>query len=343
MPDPNANLLAGGIIKCGALASLIGIGGIGKTRLALHLALHMLAGRDKWLGLDLKKPAGTVLFLSTENGCERWKTDLEKLREGFTQTEWADIENNLLMLALTPEEDGNLSLADETAIARLSRTVAETQPSLVILDPWADIIAGDENKNADVAATIQTWRQIVRLNSHDTATLIIHHARTGANNAAQAGDNFNAGNYGRGGKGLYSAVRAEIVLVAADKDDSTRLVLICGKANDAKKFETRGIIFNPDTFDYSIDSDFDVEDWRADVDGKRQPGTTLTIRDVVEAVTALCPNVGDETTTQKIHEKLKETDIVDIRTVRRWIGKAKKEQYLISPKKGFWRLGAKPL
>jgi hypothetical protein len=171
---------------------------------------------------------------------------------------------------------------------------------------------------------------------------IVHHARTGAANVGQAGDLFNAGNYGRGSKALYSRVRCEIQLAPADRDDPNRLVLACGKANDAPKFEPRCVVFNPETFEYSVDPDFDIDAWRNDVAGKRSGAAAVTIADVAEVVRENSTHPGDEVSMKTIVANLEDSG-AEPRTIKKWVKKAVDAGYLRNGKKrSLYRLGAKP-
>ena len=159
---------------------------------------------------------------------------------------------------------------------------------------------------------------------------------------AQAGDNYNAGNFGRGSKALFSKVRCELQLAPQDRDDPNRLVLACGKANNTEKFSTRGLIFNPETFAYSVDSAFDVDDWRADVAGTRKK-PAISISEVVSAVSEKISFSGSEITTKEIADLFSE-DGVSFRTIQRLIVNACELGYLRKGKKrSVWLLGNKPL
>lgn len=340
-PDPADILLGDGIIERGQFTSLVGVGGIGKTRLALWLTVCQITGRD-WCGIPTCGTPQTALILSTENGLRRWKGDLERMFRTLTEGARAAVYEHLRILALTPDEDGDLNLGNPTATERITATLRAIEPGLLVLDPFADLIAGDENKTADVVSSLATLRRVVRNGAPRAAVLVIHHSRTGAANIVQAGDNFSAGNFGRGSKALYSKVRAEIQLAPADRDDPSRLVLACGKANDAKKFATRGIIFDDDSFTYELDPSFDVEGWRADVDGKRRD-TVVSIEDVVEAVREVY-RPGEDVTAgawvQPLHSETGES----VRNLQRKAKEAVKLGYLARGKKrGTYRLGPKPL
>lgn len=341
-PDISANLLGDGILQKGEWTSLLGVGGLGKSRLALALCIAQLTGRD-WCGLKTGGLPEPILFLSTENGRQRWKTDLERMMAGLIDHEKATVEKNLRALAMTPEEDGDLNMGNEESRIRLGKTLKLFAPAIVVLDPFADMVDGDENKTQDIVNTLRALKGVLQKNAPSAAILIIHHARTGASNVAQAGDNYSAGNFGRGSKALYSRVRAEIQLAPADRDDSNRLVLACGKSNNGPKFLPRGIVFDPETFDYSVDTQFDVEAWRNDVSGQRGTGKTCTVADVVEAVREKY-SPGEEVTTGYVTEKVKEWTFAGAKTVQRRLVEARKAGYLrAGNKRGTWCLGAKAL
>lgn len=335
-------LLGDGYLERGELTSLVGVGGLGKTRLALRLALALILGRE-WCGLPTHGAPLRVALLSTENGLRRWKTDLSKMLAPLTPAERAVVNDHLRILALVPGEETDMNLGDPAAVARLIATLAEHKPGLVVLDPLADLIDGDENKTSDLVATLRTLAHVQAKGAPEAAVLIVHHARTGAANVAQAGDGFSAGNFARGSKALYSRVRCELQLAPGDRDDPSRLVLACGKSNNAAPFKTRGLIFNEESFDYMLDQDFDLDGWRADVNGKRTGGKSVTVADVVEVVRELAPMAGAEVTAGEIYRITSSRFGVENRTALKRLGEACGSQYLRNVRKGFYKLGAKPL
>lgn len=339
--DPSARLLGDGFLERGEWTSLVGIGGLGKTRLALWMALCQILSRP-WCGIPTNGAPQRWIILSTENGISRWREDLLRMTAAMTPTEVEAVDTHLLILALTPDEEGDLCLGNPDSVSRLKATLADSNPGVVVFDPFADLVDGDESKTADMVETLRKLRSVTRSSCPAAAILVIHHARTGSSNVVQAGDNFNAGNFGRGAKALYSRVRCELQLAPQDRDDPTRLVLACGKANNGPKFPTRGIVFNPDSFGYEVDPSFDVDAWRADVAGKRSE-RAVAIADVVDAVRELAVHPGDETTTKLVASTLEDTG-ASIRTIQRQLKTAVAQGYLRPGKKrGYWKLGGKPL
>lgn len=339
--DPNLCILGPGYVELGQWTSFIGIGGLGKTRLALWLALCQIVSRP-WCDLATNGKPQKWVILSTENGIRRWKGDLEKMLILFTLEQRAVIEEHLLILAMTQEETADMNLGNPETVARLQLTLITAAPGALILDPFADMVDGDENKAVDVIRTIHTLRRLILSSCPKAAVLIIHHARTGAMNVAQAGDNFNAGNFGRGSKSLYSSVRCEMQLSPQDRDNSDRFVLSCGKANDCPKFAARCVVFDPEKFSYSVDPNFDLDAWREDVAGKQRQ-VLLTISDIVSFIHEKCPLPGDETDTKTVMENFKSSGAAD-RTIQNHITKAIEAGFLRRGKKRWLiKMGSKPL
>jgi hypothetical protein len=339
--DPGAYLLGDGYLERGEWTSLVGLGGLGKTRLALWLAVCLITRRE-WLGLKPGSKPPRVAFLSSENGIRRWKRDLAKMNSTLRQDEVAAVEDKLRILALTPDAECDLRPSEGGGAARMIATLEAEEPDLVIFDPLADMIDGDESKTADMVGTLRSLREVHRLGCPEAALLIVHHARSGADNVAIAGDRYNAGAFGRGSKAFYSRVRCELQLAPGDKDNGNLLVLACGKANNTIPFTARGIVFDPETFTYSVDPNFDLEAWRSNVHGKRKE-TAVSVADVVNAVRELAPEIGAQTTRKAVCDHLKGSGC-SLRTVQDRIKTALKTGFLREGKTRYdIRLGTKPM
>lgn len=339
--DPSACLLGDGFVEKGEWTSLVGIGGIGKTRLALYFAICQIIGRE-FCGLTVGGSPQNISIFSTENGIRRWSNDASKMYAQLTDDQRALCEKHIFAQALTRDDDGDLCMGNPETVGRLEATLLDTKPGIVIFDPFADMVEGDENKTSDLVQTLRTLRSLTRAGCPSAAGIIIHHARTGALNVAQAGDNFNAGNFGRGSKALYSRVRCELQLAPQDRDDSNRLVLACGKANNTTKFSTRGIIFDPETFAYSVDPSFDVDEWRSDVSGNRRK-TSFSIKSAAEIIQENTTFSGQEISLKTILE-IAEKDAVSRATVCRVLKQGQEAGYFRKGKeRGCWMLGSKPI
>jgi hypothetical protein len=339
-PAEGCGFLEGHSLERGQLTSFVGIGGIGKSRLTLRLGIDQILGRT-WCGLRTKGPPARFLYLCTENGRRRWGDDLRKMTAGLSPEQRLLIDKHISILVIGGGETPSICLGDENARRRLQATLILKIPDVVVFDPFADMVAGDENKTNDMMETLRQLQFLMR-SAPNAAVLLVHHARTGTQNMVQAGDNFSSGNVGRGSKALYSKVRCEIQVHAASRDDSERLVVICGKSNDAPKFAPREVVMNPATFDYDLKEGFDIDAWRADVNGTRKE-TVLSLSDVYKVVKSLAPSLDDEVFMKEIMAKL-EGASVSQKTVRRRIKEGINAGYLRpGKKKGSCGLGSKPL
>lgn len=68
---------------------------------------------------------------------------------------------------------------------RLHKTLAALRPRLLVLDPFVRLHRIDENSAAEVSAVLAFLREVQR--AHDTAVLVVHHARKNAAGSAGQG------------------------------------------------------------------------------------------------------------------------------------------------------------
>ena len=120
----------------------------------------------------------------------------------------------------------------------------------------------------------------------------------------------------------------------AHPDDTSRLVLSCGKSNNCESFSTRGILFDSETYDYIIDPSFNVEEWREGLESGKE--TLCTINDVVEIVKS---GVHESA---KIYEQLMDLTGCSRATAFRRLKEACDQQILqASEPRGHYTLGNK--
>ena len=319
-PPPGQDLLGDGLLRRSELCLLAGQGGLGKSRLSLWLALCQITGRP-WCGLPTKGAPATWLFVGNENSVVRWKTDLRQMQKNFSADEWALIETKLRLVALVEPADGVMILSESAA--RLAATLAAHKPDVLVLDPWAAFIPGNENDTQDTRDALAYLFGILRQEAPTAAVLVVAHARTGRDQAKRAADCFDGGGFVRGSKVLFSTARAQLNLAPGDSDDAERLVLACGKTNNGERFETRGLLFDSETFAYGLDPDFNLTEWRAVVEGKSNT-PSLTMADLWRVVES------GECKTGKIADRLKQTHNASKRTVERLLSRAVDLGYLAS-------------
>lgn len=137
------------------VSGLSGDGGVGKTLLALQLAVATASGDLQWLGFDILHH-GRVLFLSAEDDrdevhirlagiCEAEGIDLHSLDQtlAFLHCAGRDV-------ILATEEKGRVKPTE--TFARLRKACEKVRPRLLILDPSANLFQVNEvNRNAAIA------------------------------------------------------------------------------------------------------------------------------------------------------------------------------------------------
>lgn len=182
-PAPREWLLES-LIPAGRVTSLLGVGGYGKTLLALQIALHISEGRDLF---GLKVKAGPVLGIF----CEDEEDELNRRLRAACGAEGISLGGVERLVAISRDGlDSYLCSFDHdriqlTAFYReLEATIAELKPALVILDTAADLFAGDFMSTPHV-------RQFLKIalgglcTRHGCAILLLAHPSA---SGAQSGD-----------------------------------------------------------------------------------------------------------------------------------------------------------
>ncbi len=318
------------------LALLLGPGGVGKSRLVLHLAIAQIL-RRKWIGFELHGPPRRWLIIGNENSARRYQSELRLMLRDLPPTERNLVAGHLFIQALVDDTADSLSLDDPLALKLWRATAAQVCADVLVVDPWEAVIpGGDCNDAVATRDGVRQLRAIFSPHSPRFTPLIVHHAREGAE-AARKAEGFDAGAFAKGSKTLRSMARFGVNVAPEDPDDGARVVLACGKMNNARKFTTRGAIMDESTHLYFSNPDFDVEAWRADVEGKRG-GKSCSVRDIVEAV-----REGNHVT-GKIVEAVGQSTGACERTIKSRIRDAVAGNYLApcSPR-GSYKLGSKKL
>jgi hypothetical protein len=329
---PGSHLLLPAYITLAELTAIVGQAGVGKTRLILWLAICQILQRD-WCGLVTGGDPANWLIMSDENSISRLKRDLTAMIANFTADERARLDDHLLLHAIVEEDDGNLWLGDPIIRSRLVATVQSANPGAVIFDPLANLAPEDPSKPAGMKDTIRLVSDILRRSAPRAARILVHHARPGRQNIL-GGVGFDSSAYASGGKSLVASARCQINVMPGSEEDPSKLVVSCGKINNCEPFKTRGVIFNGDTFTFSVDETFDLDQWRADVEGKTRT-SSCTTREVVLAV-----NQGWRKTAD-LAERLAETTSAKQRTIERAISRAVKANAIMTESHGVYMLGPK--
>jgi hypothetical protein len=86
---------------------------------------------------------------------------------------------------------------------------------------------------------------------------------------------YDAANFGKGSKALYSTARCVWNLAPGDESDNPPLLLVHAKSNDSPKEKPFAVRLDPETMTYNREEGFDLDAWQADLSarsrGRRGP------------------------------------------------------------------------
>lgn len=264
--DPADLLLANGYLVKGSPLTILGQGGLGKSRFTMQLAVCSILGRD-FLGWKTSGAEVKWLFLQTENGCRRLKNDLGKMMSGLSKSDLAKLDANLRLHTIEHDEDTFVSLGSDLSRERVQQTIKSFPSDVVVFDVLRDFGIGDLNNDADMAATCGAIGGVVRQGNPHRIPLIVHHATTGRAGIAKA-SGFDRASFARNSKVLLGWTRAQINLAPHGPDSNDVVIVTSGKANDFEEFKPFAVRLNPDSWQYEPAPDIDIEEWKESISGK---------------------------------------------------------------------------
>jgi RecA-family ATPase len=216
-------------IPRGDVSTLDGDGGLGKTMVAMQLAIAVRRGLTDWLGFEVADQ-GDVVFLSAEEPepeihrrayriSARGKFQLAEL-EGLHFWFPSDVGGSLLAV-----QSSRNTIEPTPTFRALADRINEIRPALVVVDNIAAIYGGDQNHRGMVRGFINLWRGLAH--SSGAAILLLNHPSLSGLTTGT----------GRGGSMDWrNAVRSALHLKPApDQADADRgvRVLECVKNNYA--------------------------------------------------------------------------------------------------------------
>jgi hypothetical protein len=266
----DADLIFGnGYLAKGSRTTLLGQGGIGKSRFAVQAMLCARAGLPF---LDWETDGDTLryLFLQTENGIRRLKHDLAHMRGIFTPAQWQHIQEGIFFHTLEGDTDGLMLLDRPDHFTRAQQAILQAEADVVVLDPLRDFHGQNLNDDAEMTSATRNAAQLVRAGGRgDRALLVLHHARTGRSGIAKA-IGFDRGDFGRNSKVLHGWTRAQINVAPGAPDHCDSLVIASGKNNDHREFTPFAVALDPDSMSYRVDDEFDMDGWKDALEGGKR-------------------------------------------------------------------------
>jgi len=296
-PDPNDILMLGEddqpLIERGSVAAIVGPPGCHKSRLAFQMAVSQVA-HVPWNGLKFMNEPLRWLFIGNENNMRRLQHDISKMTAPFPDKGYLD--ERLFFHVLNTPDDFNISLGTVAEGLRYKHLISEMMPDVIVVDPFEAMMqTGNSNDAAEVRESmLQLQRVANEVLDAKPVIILIHHARTGAENARQA-VGYDKANYVKGSKSFYSICRTVFNIAPGEAEGGGKIVLSCGKSNNSRGFSTRGLVLDETTSTFNIDPSFDLQAWKDDLEGKRSQ-KACSIADVLGAVAA------GKTKRQDIHE-----------------------------------------
>ena len=270
--DDGDIMLADRMLAEAEALALLGVGGLGKSRIVLQMAAAQIMGRP-FLKLTTHGKPRKWLVIQTENSNRRLQDDLNRLKQ-WCDKDWPLVEANLVIHTIEKEEDSLLQIEDLEAVARLEKLICEVNPDVVVWDPLKDTTWDDLNTDKVMANLLRTLCRLSRKLNPKRAVVIVHHAITGKSGAAKAAG-MDRASFGRNSKVLHSFCRAAINIVPAEEDDNRKLIFFCGKNNNGPEFKPFAAELGED-FIYRVDSDFDLEAWKDEMGIASKSGGGLT-------------------------------------------------------------------
>ena len=290
-----------GGLALGAVGAIFGQGGLGKSRLALNIVRNQVLDLP-FAGMLTASGPLKHLLMGSENSIHRLVDDVRHMTRDLSPEQVALLDGNVRLATLEQPDDTSVSLSSPDNLERWQQTLQSWPPDMLWVDPWGDVLDGDANSDDDARTTIAGLRRLLRTASPGAGLVILAHARTGVRNIAQA-VGYDAANFGKGSKALYSAARCVWNLAPGDESDNPPVICVHAKSNDYPRQRTVALRLDPDTRLYSPVEGFDLDVWQAEVGqrangrcaSKRKPGMTLDT-----AFAALGDNADTKTAVERI-------------------------------------------
>lgn len=250
----------------GGSCVIFGQGGLGKSRLALNIARAQVLGIP-FAGIPTAPRPMRHLMMGSENSIHRLQGDVRKMGAGLAPEQVAKLGAHIQLATLEGPDDSHISLASPANVERWQKTLEGWPPDVLWADPWGDVLAGDANGDNDTRTTLSALRRLLRRVNPSAGLGILAHARTGSGNIAQA-IGYDAANFGKGSKALYSSARCVWNLAPGDEEENPVLVCVHAKSNDGPKYPPFAVGLDAETMLYTREADFDFEGWREELSAR---------------------------------------------------------------------------
>ena len=151
-----------GILPVESIMGIVSNPGVGKTILAMNLAIHLSAGKP-WFGHDIVKPR-RVLYLLAEGGFWSLKSRLRMMSE----YEILPPKESFFPIPVRPYD-----LLNDDDLLLFSSLINECDPDVIVLDTFIKCHTADENDNGAMQRVLDIVRSTITGNGR--SAIICHH------------------------------------------------------------------------------------------------------------------------------------------------------------------------
>lgn len=201
------------------VAMLIAPPGVGKSTITLQQAIAIATGRE-WGGWQIERPGKVMLINMEDDEHEMQRRTAAALEVmGVTQDEIAgrliihDGDREFLIIKSSPSGE----IVWSPLVGELTETIKRNDISVLIVDPFAETLVGEENSNDAMKRAATGFRQVAR--DADCAVMLVQHTSKAMSSAA--GDM----NASRGGSSQVGVTRTVATIFDMAKEDAEKFGL----------------------------------------------------------------------------------------------------------------------
>jgi hypothetical protein len=214
---PRRPWLVRGLILRGHITALLAAGGVGKSVLSLTLALHMCSGKHfgPWRASERLRVA--VLTVEEDEDELDRRLHALQIQYGF------DNDDASRLLIINMDDPPLLAMADKRGnmqptkkLADLKIELANHGADVIILDPFVELWAGQENDNVQVRSAMGYIRSICR--ELNVGCILCHHIRKGLMTPGDV-------DAGRGASAFAGLVRMAFTITPMTKQEADQFDL----------------------------------------------------------------------------------------------------------------------
>jgi len=280
--DDSDRYLGDRMLGAGLNTVLAGPGGIGKSRLLIQMALCSITGRP-FLGMPTYAKGKRWLIVQSENSVRRMQADIFAMIKSFcvTDEEVALIEDNLILHTIENDDDVYMRVEDPREAREIEAAIQDYRATFNVFDPLNTFTALDLNSDQGMREVCSRISQMVKRGDPSRVPLVLHHAITGKAGAAKA-VGWDKSSFGRNSKVLQAWARSQFNLAPRDPDDNSLLLLSCGKCSEGREFAPMGLRYHHASGLYTVDPDFDLDQFKEEVQGETRRPDRCPVPKVVE-------------------------------------------------------------